>query len=260
MKIDLHCHTKATKKGDSKKRNIDAINFKNKVNSAGVKMVGIANHNVFDKLQYDEFITEVKNDFMIWPGIELDVEGLDKEQGHVVIISNPSSVNLFKEKVDEILGNTPADAFNCSIDNLIKLVNSIDCIVMPHYYKPKSLNEKSIIYIRNKISEKYRLLYEPANFRSLGILINHEKNSIIGSDVKDWNKYHQNEFANLKIDVDSYEQFMFLVKKDIALIETLLNNQYKTKIDISYNKKIKEEVEFYDDVNIIFGSKGTGKS
>ena len=32
MKIDLHCHTKATKSGDSSKRNISATEFKNKVN------------------------------------------------------------------------------------------------------------------------------------------------------------------------------------------------------------------------------------
>lgn len=260
MRIDLHCHTKATKTGDSEKRNIDAINFKNKVNSADVKIVGIANHNVFDKYQYEEFLSEVNNDFMIWPGIELDVEGLARERGHVVIISNPSNVELFKEKVDEMIGTTTPDIFKCSLDDLIEFVNSIDCIVMPHYYKPKSLKEESIMYIKENMTEKYKFLYEPSNFRSLGILINHKRNSIIGSDVKDWDEYYKNEFANLKIDVDSYEQFMFLVKKDVSLIETLLNNQYKTKIDISYNKDSKEEVEFYDDVNVIFGSKGTGKS
>lgn len=74
MKIDLHCHTKATKTGDSPKRNIELGMFKEKVNGVGIKIIGITNHNIFDFDQYNSFIKEVKNDFMIWPGVELDVK------------------------------------------------------------------------------------------------------------------------------------------------------------------------------------------
>lgn len=260
MKIDLHCHTKATKKGDSINRNVSAEDFKRIINSVNVKIVGITNHNVFDKEQYAEFIKVVDNDFMIWPGIELDVKGVENEEGHVVVVSNPKKVKEFEEKTNDLLDECDPNAFVCSIDKMIDYINSIDCIVMPHFYKPKSLKESSILQIKSKMNDNYRLLYEPSNFRSLGILINHSRNSIVGSDVKDWNKYHENDFSNLKIDVDSYEQFMLLIKKDVSLIETLLQKQFRRKIDISYLKKQQEEVEIYDDINIIFGSKGTGKS
>ncbi len=260
MKIDLHCHTKATKKGDSINRNVTATVFKNKVNSVDVKIVGITNHNNFDINQYYDFVKEVNGEFMIFPGIELDVIGINSEKGHVLIVSNPILVKKFDSLTSNLINGKDCNEFACTLNELLELANSIDCIVMPHFYKPKALDEDSINYLKENLNKKYMLLYEPSNYKSLGILINHNKNSIIGSDVKDWNKYHENEFANLKIDVDSYEQFTFLLKKDVTLIETLLQKQKKAKIDISYTKNIVEEVDFYNDVNIIFGSKGTGKS
>ena len=39
MRIDLHCHTKATKTGDSPKRNIESDKFKEKVNGVGVEII-----------------------------------------------------------------------------------------------------------------------------------------------------------------------------------------------------------------------------
>lgn len=260
MKIDLHCHTKATKLGDSSKRNISATEFKNKVNSVDVKIIGITNHNYFDYKQYQEFVDIVNADFMVWPGVELDVKGIVNDRGHVLIVVNPNNVVDFNEKLSSLLGNKSCDEFECDIESLLCFANSLDCLIMPHYYKPKSLDEKSINYLKKELRDSYRLLYEPSNYRSLGILVNHNINSIIGSDVKDWDKYHEIEFANLKIDVDSFEQFILLIKKDEALIETLLNKQFKANINIAYSSSKEEKIDFYDDINIIFGSKGTGKS
>lgn len=260
MKIDLHCHTKATKTGDSPKRNIEPSMFKEKVNGVGVKIIGITNHNKFDIDQYNSFIKEVNNDFMIWPGVELDVQGSEGEFGHVLIVSNPEIISEFDQLIKDFIGNKSCDDFYCDLDSLIELINKLDCIVMPHFYKPKSLNEESISHIKENMNEPYRLLYEPSNYRSLGILINHNYGSIIGSDVKDWDKYHECDFANIKVDVDSYNQFLLLMKKDEILIDTLLHKQYKDTIDISHESDSSEKVEFYDDINIIFGTKGTGKS
>ena len=55
MKIDLHCHTKATKSGDGEGRNVSKDLFAEKVNNAGVKIIAITNHNHFDKQQYFDF-------------------------------------------------------------------------------------------------------------------------------------------------------------------------------------------------------------
>lgn len=39
MKIDLHCHTKAIKKGDGSGRNVSPELFKSKIEDADIKIV-----------------------------------------------------------------------------------------------------------------------------------------------------------------------------------------------------------------------------
>ena len=94
MKIDLHCHTKKAKKGDPDTREVDAKTFRESVLSAGVKIVAITNHNVFDIEQYHSFVSIASDDFQVWPGIELDVQG-EIHNGHVIIVNNPKTVEVF---------------------------------------------------------------------------------------------------------------------------------------------------------------------
>ena len=264
MKIDLHCHTNKTKKGDGETRNVDEKRFREAVLSAGVKIVAITNHNIFDIGQYNSFVAIAGSDFQVWPGIELDVNG-ETHNGHVIIVNNPRTVNNFDLKIKELIGNKTPDEVLINIDDLIRLFADLDAIILPHYYKPKSLDDNSIQKIKESISDKSRFFYEPSNYRSMGILINHDQSSLMGSDVKDWSKYEQSNFSELKLDVDSFEQFLLLAKKDPKLVDTLLNKKKKTMIDISHKDKNSknnscEEVPIYDDINIIFGTKGTGKS
>ena len=257
MKIDLHCHTKASKSGDPIERNINPKDLKKIINSNGVKIIGITNHNEFDYEQYKKFVTEIQNDFLIWQGIELDVKGKIKN-GHVIIINNPSSVEKFNEEITKLINNVIPDNFVCELDDVIKLANSLDCLLIAHYMKPKSLDENSIKYLRDGIKENFRFFYEPSQYRSMSILINHNIQSLLGSDVQDWNKYSEYELPNIKLNVDSFEQFVLLAKKDSQIIDTLYCKQNKYTIDVGYVEK--ENIDFYDNINIVFGTKGTGKS
>lgn len=125
MKIDLHCHTMKTKSGDAPTRDIDASSFKSILNNSNVKIAAITNHNVFNYNQYKEFVEEVKNDFQIWPGIELDVlsnstnKNGNRKTGHVIIISNPEYVEEFNDEVNRIIGNVKADEVEISIEELL---------------------------------------------------------------------------------------------------------------------------------------------
>lgn len=110
----------------------------------------------------------------------------------------------------------------------------MDAIVLPHYYKPKSLDENSIEKIKEAIVDNYRFFYEPSSYRTMGILINHKQSSLMGSDVKDWKKYDQNNFSELKLDVDTFDQFILLAKKDTVLVNTLLHKKKQAMIDIGY--------------------------
>ena len=68
MKIDIHVHTKKTKKGDAPTREIDARRFHEIISTTDVKIVAITNHNHFDLTQYNDFTEIVRDDFQIWPG------------------------------------------------------------------------------------------------------------------------------------------------------------------------------------------------
>ena len=241
-------------------RNINAKEFKDAIKNAGVKMVAITNHNTFYKQQFDEFYDEIHNDFILLPGIELDTIGINKEKGHVVIIYDDKDVYNFQTKINEILGDSSPDNFSITINLLIDLINNIDCIVLAHYFKPDALDLESIDYIKNNIKNSFRLFFEPGSYRTLGIMLNHNYRAIKGSDIVDWSKYGMQEFADIKLDIDSYKQLLMFLKKDETVIETLLNKQIKYNIDIAYKKNEHEFVELYDNVNVFFGTKGTGKS
>lgn len=274
MKIDLHCHTIKAKNGDPETRDVDALTFKQVINNANVKIVAITNHNVFDKKQYEEFVDVTNNDFLIWPGIELDVfsrkvdSNGNRLTGHVIIVSNPDYVSEFDISVRKIIKDVKPDDVKLSVEDFLNFYRELnDAIILVHFFKDHSLDEETINVIREGIDEKFRFFYEPASYRSLGILNNHDHPSLMGSDVKDWNKYPTDKTSELKLDVDSFKQFIFLAKKDYKVVETLLNKKSPVEIDISYKNNLNknsnsksEMVKIYDDINIIFGTKGTGKT
>lgn len=80
MKIDLHCHTKQCKKGDGDGRNVTTALFKEKIESNGIEIVAITNHNDFDIKQYYDLKNSVIESCDVWPGIEFDVKGSVKKQ------------------------------------------------------------------------------------------------------------------------------------------------------------------------------------
>ena len=51
-----------------------------------------------------------------------------------------------------------------------------------------------------------------------------------------------------------------LAKKDVQIIDTLLNQKRKKEIPVSPYKRVNFKLPFYEDINIIFGQKGTGKT
>lgn len=259
MLIDFHCHTKATKSGEDKKRNIKPEDFKNAILNAQVKMVAITNHNEFNKEEFIKYSKEVNDDFILLPGIELDIKGIDDERGHVVIVYDNTDIDNFDIKIKKFLNGFTPDDVLIQIDELIDFVNDLNCIILAHYIKPDSLNEKSIEKIKNSIINNYRFFYEPSSYRTLGIMINNSFRALKGSDIVDWNKYSEQEFANIKLDIDSYKNLMLFMKKDQSVIESLLNKQNKYEINISYDDE-EEKVLIYDNINIFFGTKGTGKS
>ncbi len=264
MKIDFHCHTKSVKQGETEKRNIDSKRFVEKINDANVKIVAITNHNDFDKKQYEEFVEEANESFQIWPGIELDIKD-DETEAHLIIISNPNCSNEFETSINNLIGDNDKSTFIANIEDVLNEFNNKDVIYIGHYIgKKKMLSPKMIELMEKTIEEKYRLFLEPSNYKTLSVMSDNGFRAIMGSDVQDWEKYSSINLPELKLEVDSFNKFLLLAKKDVTTINTLLQKKEKRDIDISIklkNKKvINQTIPIYNDINVIFGLKGTGKS
>lgn len=261
MKIDLHCHTKSTKIGENKNRNITPDKFVACLSNNQVAIAAITNHNSFDFEQYKE-MNELclENKIMLWPGAEVDVAGKESK-GHIIVIANPDDVNEFEAKCQSLFLTIKPDEFCTDIDNLSKTFENVNVIFIAHYGSKKpSLSENDLLDFRKLIENKKPLLFETSNLLSAGILYAHNVDSFIGSDVKDWNQYNTYELPELKMDILDFNHFCLLLKKDTHAIKTFLNQKKNITLNIDPFDDCHLALPIYNDVNIIFGGKGTGKS
>lgn len=263
MKIDIHTHTKKVKAGDSENRNIDVSKFTDIINKTDVKILAITNHNHFDHQQYNQFKNSVDGSCQIWPGIEFDIleEG---RRAHFITIVNPKNAEEFDKRVTEIIGSISADIFTIDIDNLVSNFNDLDTIFIAHYHSKKpNLLDKDVDKLVGLVSNSKRVLKEASNSISAGIYINHGHNSIHGSDVQNWDNYvnDSKDLPELRLPVESYEQFCLLLDKDDTTIKTTLDKATKENIQIApFGIAELINLDIYNDINILFGSKGTGKT
>lgn len=265
MRIDLHCHTKKVKTGDAYTRNVTKDKFFQKVIEAEVKIIAITNHNQFDYLQYKEFKDVTEGYCDIWPGVELDIIGKADQKGnckrgHLIVIANPKNVELFNTQVQELVNDEDVNTFQIGVKKVYETLGKCDCIYIPHFHKEPKLSDEDIQELGELLPDSSRLFKETSDYRSLGVFSNFDYSVIIGSDVQDWDKYEISKFADIRLPVQTFEQFCLLAKKDVQIIDTLLNQKRKKEIPVSPYKKVNFKLAFYEDINIIFGQKGTGKT
>ncbi len=260
MRIDLHCHTKATKKGDGNGRNVTPALFQKKISDADVRIVAITNHNAFDLQQYVE-LSEVVRDFcLVWPGVEIDVLEPDSTRWHLIVIVNPKEVDLFSRSVKRLFAGDDIDECTHSLNDIYRAFKKCDAIYVAHFHKSPAIPEKDFKKLNELVKERHRIFQETTNETSMGVYASFQYNILIGSDVKEWKKYEKSRFAELKLPVDSFEQFCLLSKRDDNVVKTLLNKKESKNLVAKPATKVRLPLQIYSDVNIIFGQKGTGKT
>lgn len=263
MKIDIHVHTKKTKQGDAETREIKADRFHEIVSSTEVKIIAITNHNLFDIEQYRSFKTEVGDDFQIWPGVELDVMK-DDRRGHLIVIVSPNKADDFCDTILRLTKDSTPDKFTISLEEVVSNFDKFMPLYIAHYHQKKpDLLDEDIDYIVEKTANKSRVLKEATNAVSAGIFISHGHASIHGSDVQNWNQYQEQSksLPDLRLPVESFEQFCLLLDKNQVAINTLLDKKDPEPISIKpFKDETVLEIIVYDDINVFFGAKGTGKS
>ncbi|MBQ3603615.1 MAG: histidinol phosphatase [Clostridia bacterium] len=260
MRIDLHCHTKSTKQGDGDCRNVTSEVFKEKIINSDVRILAITNHNLFDLEQFNELKESVKDFCQVWPGIEIDAQGSNGNKFHLIVVANPSNVEMFSSKIEQMYQGKNIENCLLSIEEIHHNLNECDIIYIPHLHKKPGISTDDHEKLVSLIGDSSRVFGETADNRSLGVFANHDYNVIIGSDVKDWQNYEDSTFAELKLPVDSFSQFCLLSKRDEAVVNTLLNQKQSYEVTGKPHRSVSIPLKIFNDVNIIFGQKGTGKS
>lgn len=266
MKIDLHCHTKATKKGDSITRNVTKENFTKTLSASGVSIVAITNHNYFSLTDYSDFKNYAEqNGIKVWPGVELDTV-ISGEEGHLLLIANPDEAILFENKIKEMLSNMTPDDFKIEYIKLCKTFQRMDIIIIAHwaFQKENGFSDKAISILKRELKESVPVLLEPSKLKSVGIMAANGYDAFIGSDVKDWDHYPKDKIPSLKLKIKDFRTFKLLLKKDKNAIDSFINQKQKKEIKITpffdEGDSTAITIPIYNDVNIVFGGKATGKS
>ena len=261
MKIDLHCHTLATK-GEGQGRNVTPELFAEKIDAAQVDIVAVTNHNHFDLGQYETLCCAAEGIAQVWPGVELDVERWSGgKPWHMVVITSPDSRVSFSESIKSLQnGQSPKD---CSwpFETIWEAFKDSNVLFISHCHdKAPAITEEEITRVGEITNDDWRFYFEPRTLLTLGIWSNHGFNMLMGSDVKDWSRYEEEDFVSLRVNVDSFEQFYLLAKRDHQVVETLLNRKGRTKVIAHPHDSVAIVLPLYQDVNVLFGQKGTGKS
>ena len=260
MKIDLHCHTKSVKQGDGNSRNVTLEIFREKVINADIKILAVTNHNSFDFTQFVELQDSVKDTCQVWPGVEIDVQSSIGSKYHLIIVANPSNVKTFNNKIQKLFCGKNIETCQLSLEEIYNCLNECDVIYIPHLHKNPGISDEDYKNLVSLVGDPSRVFGEPSDNRSLGVFANHNFNVIIGSDVKDWKNYENSTFAELKLPVENFNQFCLLSKRDETVVNTLLGKKQSYDVTAKPHKSVSLTLKIFNDVNIIFGQKGTGKS
>lgn len=263
MKIDIHTHTKKCKLGDAHTRAITPERFVEVIRSTDVKIVAITNHNVFDLEQFKKIQELLSDGIQVWPGVELDVVD-DSVRGHLLVIVAPEKANELSTVLEKLTDGKSADVFTTNVDGVLKTFDKLQPLYVAHYkHKQPSISERALEKLEAGTSNPELIMKEVTNAFSAGIYIAHGHRSIYGSDGHDWDKYEElsRKLPDLRLAVDSFKHFCLLLKKDSGTINTLLEKKTFEDLLLSpFEDASTLKVRVYNDINVIFGSKGTGKS
>lgn len=263
MKIDIHTHTRKCKAGDAPTREIAAEDFCEAVRTTDVGIIAVTNHNVFDLPQFEEILEEMDDDAQVWPGVELDVVD-NGTRGHLLVIVSPDKADELSAAVDEITDGSTPDKFETTIENVLVQFDGLGPLYVGHYKQKKpNLTDEALEKLVTGSIHPTRVIKEVANSISAGIYISHGHASIYGSDIHDWAKYEKEarKLPDLRLPVESFDHFCLLLEKDPTTINTTLDQKVAEDLILTpFEDSTIIKLRAYNDINVIFGPKGTGKS
>lgn len=263
MKIDIHTHTKKCKTGDPDTRQVEPDVFCDAVLSSDVGIVAITNHNAFDLQQFREIEQKMSGDAQVWPGVELDI-AQEGGAGHLLVIVSPTQADAFAEQLEDLTSGATPDTFTATIEEVADAFDSLGPLYVAHYRQKKpDILDETLDQLLGKTANPARVIREVANAISAGIYVSHGYPSIYGSDVRDWSSYASNadQLPDLRLPVDGFDQFCLLLEKDQNTINTALDRKTSEPLKLfPFEDGALLSLRVFNDINVVFGPKGTGKS
>lgn len=179
----------------------------------------------------------------------------------MLIIADPKNASQFSESIRRIAADKPPKDCIWTFEEIWKEFSESDVLFVSHCHdKSPSITLQEIERIQEATNDDWRLYFEPRSLATLGIWSAHGYPMLLGSDVKNWETYEKCRFSKLRLKVDSFEQFLLLAKRDRQVVETLLNSSSSQTFQVSPHQSISFPIKLFNDVNVIFGQKGTGKT
>lgn len=263
MKIDIHTHTKKFKSGDAPTREITPADFYETIQKTEVGIFAITNHNAFDLNQFEEILEIIEENAQVWPGVELDVDE-NGIRGHLIVIVSPKLAKAFSGIVDDITKDFTPDSFITTIEQVLEKFDALKPLYVTHYkQKTPNLSDEALEKLISGTANPGRVIKEVTNSISAGIYISHGHASIYGSDVHDWSIYEEQsrDLPELRLPIESFDHFCLLLEKDPTTINTILDKKISEDLTLMpFGDDTLLKLKVFNDINVVFGPKGTGKS
>lgn len=130
-KIDFHIHT--VQSVSDRYFEFDIESLKEYVDFLKIDCIAITNHNLFDKIQFEQICKELE--IKVFPGIEIDLEG-----GHLLLISENDILDDFALKCQKVKDLIPTKDDSINYEQLIEIFPNLkDYLLIPHYDKKPNI-------------------------------------------------------------------------------------------------------------------------
>ena len=255
-KIDLHIHNKNVFSGE-KNRDITPERFKKILKETGIMIGAITNHHYFEKEFFEKYTDEK---YLLLPGMEINIEDEKNEKAQLnVIFSEKETLKLEKIYIKYFKSlDKNGENDKIKIEDFIKIFDDLKIIIFVDHKNESRVSEKTINILKKQLQKSY-ILYDTNSAINYRRLVALEKDTLIGSDVKDWDNYVKDseKLISTYLKIKKFETFYgILTKKQLFdIVKNIEKNDLEIEID-----KDNFLIPIYDGLNIIIGDKATGKT
>jgi len=290
VRADFHLHTKADKEfkysGDE---DYYYSNFIDALTNSGIRVGVIANHNKFDKAEFDSLRkTAVKKEILLLPGVELSAN--DGANGiHMLLVFSDAWIENGKDYISPFLsamfpGKTPDEYQNengRSDKNILQAVEELDKTARDYFIFFAHVEDSKGLWAEmkgGKISDLKELRYERARARTMGfqkVRTRDDREQIIkwlggwypaeveGSDPKRIEDIGRGEKCFIKIGAFSFEAVKFALcdhRHRVAKEIPKHTRSYIRSIQFEGGTLDGRKLDFSPELNALIGVRGSGKS